>query len=655
MQGSDDQAGAYLLVFLSYLQVSTRIFLLCVGLLLFPLLALAQNSPSTYLQELLQLANKKHLHQQRYWHLLLHYRQDFLGGYTSEVDDPGFFLSENGKTDPKGELHATLAQFFSRELVGRSEQVAQCAFIARFQWLRDQLRFDETRFPVQRCERFDNWLKELNPASITMIFPSAFMDNPVSMFGHTFLRIDQQGQTEHTRILAYTINYAAEVPPDVGMEFALKGIFGGYHGFFSTIPYYVKVQEYRDIENRDMWEYRLQFSHEQIHRLLMHTWEMGNAYFEYFFFKENCAYHILSLLEVADPLLHLTDQFHFLTIPADTIRPLIHQEDLVRSISYRPAGSTKLKRKRATVHPSETRFLDQLTHDPSVAQHIEFLRLPQERQMFLLDLASDYLRYKSRTDKNFADVYNTNNQSILLNRSQINVPSAAFHVRPFTRSPEQGHDTARMGVGFGWRNDELFEHIDIRAVYHDLLDPDPGYTLDSQIELGHLAVRHYHGRNQFRIEQFTLANVLSLAPIDSWFRWPSWKISIEMNTVKTRSCDLCSNGHFNVGAGGAVETHFFQREVFFLFGEADANVSGAYDENHRVGGGMSGGVVANITDKWKWLASGGYVGYLFGDRSDDVKITIGQRWTFAKNLALRTTFTHHDRDNELLAVVHGYF
>ena len=128
-----------------------------------------------------------------------------------------------------------------------------------------------------------------------------------------------------------------------------------------------------------------------------------------------------------------------------------------------------------------------------------------------------------------------------------------------------------------------------------------------------------------------------------------------MNTVKTPSCDLCSNGHFNVGAGGALETHFFQREVFFLFGEADANVSGAFDENHRVGGGVSAGVMANVTDNWKWLASGGYLGYLFGDRSDDVKIAVGQRWTFAKNFAFRTTFTHHDRDNEFLAVFHGYF
>ena len=77
------------------------------------------------------------------------------------------------------------------------------------------------------------------------------------MFGHTFLRIDQKGQTEQTRLLAYTINYAADVPSDAGLWYPIKGIFGGFKGFFSTPPYYLKVQEYRDIENRDMWEYRL--------------------------------------------------------------------------------------------------------------------------------------------------------------------------------------------------------------------------------------------------------------------------------------------------------------------------------------------------------------------------------------------------------------
>jgi len=635
--------------------VAIRIFLLWVGLLCLPFYAVAQDSSSTYLQELFKLADKKNLHQQRYWHLLLHYRQDSLGKYTSEVDDPGFFSSQEGKTDPKAELYATLAQFFSTDLVGRSKQVAQCAFIARFHWLRHQLQFDETRLPFQKCERFENWLHELNPASITLIFPSTFMNNPASMFGHSFIRLDQKGQTEHTRILAYAINYAAEVPPDVGMEFAFKGIFGGYKGSFSTIPYYVKVQEYRDIENRDIWEYRLNFSPEQIHRLLMHTWEMGNAYFDYFFFKENCAYHILSLLEVADPHLHLTDQFHFWTIPTDTIRLLFQHENFVQDVTYRPAGSTQLKRKRAALQPSESFILEQLTKEPSVAHQTAFLQLHQARQIFLLDLASDYFLYKSRTDQNLKEEYIQKNQTILSNRSHIPVPSPSFPITPFTLSPEQGHDTARVGVGFGWRNDELFEHIGIRAAYHDLLDPDLGYTPDSQISLGALSLRHYHRRNQFRVDQLTLVNMLALAPIDSWFLGPSWKLNFEMNTVKTHSCDLCSNGHLNVGAGGALETQLFQREVFFLFGEAEANVSQAYEEHHRVGGGVSGGVMANMTDNWKWLISAGYLGYIFGDRSDDVKISVGQRWSFAKNFAFRSTFTHHDRDNEVLAVFHGYF
>lgn len=632
-----------------------NILFLFLALLLLPFELKAQVPPSPYLQELLEQAITGKLHQDRYWHLLLHYRLKPFGGHTSEVDDPGFFLSPDGKTDPEAELQATLTYFFSDTLVGRSKQPAQCAFIARYHWLKEKLHFQDSKLFPHPCERFVSWLKELNPASITLIFPSAYMDNPASMFGHSFLRVDQKGQTAETNILAYTINYAAEVPPNAGVEFAYKGIFGGYKGFFSTIPYYMKVKEYRDLENRDIWEYRLNFPQEQYHKLLMHTWELGNAYFDYYFFKENCAYHILSLLEVADPNLHLTDQFHFATIPADTIRLLARQKGLVQKVSYRPARSTLLKRKREALTKEETSLVRKLVHDPQMIRQSEFLQLPQNRKTFLLDFASDVLRYKGVTDQDKAEDYKTKNRSILVARSHIPVPSALFLVEPFSLSPEQGHQTIRVGGGVGWRNHEIFEEINFRGAYHDLLDPDQGYTQDAQITLLDLKLRHYHRRDQFRVEQFTFANVLSLAPIDSLFASPSWKFNVGMDTVKFHSCDLCSNGYLNTGVGGALETHMFQREVFFMFGEFDANVSSAYEENYRVGGGVSGGVMATITPRWKWLASAGYLYYPLGDRSHDIPISVGQRWTFAKNFAVRATFTHHDRDNEVLAVFHGYF
>ena len=142
---------------------------------------------NAYIVELINKGAQAKLANEREWHLLLHYRKDLFGGHTSEQDDPGFFMSLNGKTDPQAELDATLKQFFSEELVGRSKQPAQCAFIARYEWLRNQLRFDETRLPPQRCERFERWFADFEAQSITLIFPSAFLNNPASMFGHTLL------------------------------------------------------------------------------------------------------------------------------------------------------------------------------------------------------------------------------------------------------------------------------------------------------------------------------------------------------------------------------------------------------------------------------------------------------------------------------------
>ncbi len=625
------------------------------GLFVIPVATFASPPASPYLQQLLDRAVEQRLYQDRHWHLLLHYRPNLFGGHTSEIDDHGFFLAEHGKTDPAAELAATLQAFFSEALVGRSQQPAQCAFVERFHWLNKRLQFDPSRLAFNPCSRFQTWLKELNPESITMIFPSAFMDNPASMFGHTFLRVDQKGQTEHTRILAYTINYSADVPPNAGIDFMVKGIFGGYKGFFSTIPYYLKVREYRDLENRDIWEYQLNLTTEQIHRLLRHAWELGNAYLDYFFFKENCAYHILSLLEAANPALHLTDRFHLYTIPADTIRLLFQHPGLVKDVVFRPARSTQLKQKRAQVEDQEAPWLARLTEDPEIAEKQEFLQLSQFRQVFLLDLASDFLRYKSLSDEEQAPQYRKTNHHMLIKRSQIAVPSPPFPVHPVTPSPEYGHESSRMGIGVGWRNHEIFEHVDFRLAYHDLLDPDPGYTPDAQIELGALSLRHYHDRNTFRVEKFTFANVLSLAPIDDWFRWPSWRISVGMDTVKTDSCDLCANGHAQGGIGAAVESHLLEREVYFLFADADANVSNGFDKDYRVGGGISAGMLTTVTDNWKWLISIGYFGYPLGDQSDDLRISVNQRWTVAKNLAFRTEYTHRDHDNEIVGMFHGYF
>jgi hypothetical protein len=614
----------------------------------------AQDSAQPYLQLLLDRAKATALHEHRYWHLLLHYRSAFAGGVESEADEPAFFLSPDGKTNPEAELRATLSQFFSTDPVGRSSQPARCAFIARYHWLKSALGIDESRLPPQPCERFESWLAELNPASITVIFPSAFMNNPSSMFGHLLLRVDQKGQTERTSILAYTINYAADVTTDNGILFAVLGLTGGFKGYFSTHPYYIKAKEYGDFENRDIWEYRLNLTEDQMHRLLMHGWELGNAAFDYFYFKENCAYQILSLLDVADPELQLAERFWFYTFPSDGIRMIADKPGLVGDVTFRASRSTKIRRGREALSAEEKSWLSKMVADPKLSQSDVFTSLPPERQAAVLEVVSDYLLYKGATEENSAS-FESRNRSILLARSKLKVRPAPMKIMPISGAPDQGHKTMRAGLGVGWREGEFFNEANFRLAFHDLLDPEYGYTPGAQIQALGLTLRHYSRSDHTRIEKFTVLDILSLSPIDALFATPSWKINAALDTIQHRNCSLCRTGNLSAGIGAATESSWLNREIFLGLAEFATEVGPVFHGNHRAGGGLTVGAMADITDRWKFIIFGSYMNFPLGDKSDEWRLTAQQRYTLNRNFALRLDFNHRGRTQELLFNLQAFF
>jgi hypothetical protein len=635
--------------------VASASFLLLVVVLTATVARAAPPDPG-YLSELVAKAREAGLADSREWHLHLHYRQNVFGGYASEQDGPDFFLAPDGKVNPHAELEATLAGFFSDDLVGKSKQPVQCAFIGRYHWLKERLSFDDRRLPPRFCEKFQNWMDVLDPDSITLIFPSAFMNNPASMFGHSFFRVDRKGQTPQTRILAYTINFMADVPEDEGIMFAVRGIAGGYRGYFSAIPYYLKVKEYRDIENRDIWEYRLNLTDAQVRRMLMHAWEMGQAAFDYYFFKENCSYQLLPLLEVVDPNRRLTEHFAFWTIPGDSVRLLTQEPGLVGDIAYRPARTTQIRQRYRRLSGGERSWVTRIADDPSLARAPSFTQLGAERQALILDIVSDYLRYRGVKDEDRAGLYKERDRAVLVARSGLRVKSDDTPIEPFVTRPELGHRTSRIGAGAGYRQDEWFEEVNLRASYHDLLDPEPGHAPGYQIELLSAALRHYERAEQTRLERFTLANVMSLTPADALFLSPSWKINVGMQTLRHNDCRYCAAWGGNGGAGLTFETHLWKREYFFGFGEVEATYSHAFEETHRAGGGGSAGVLADLTDRWRLLASGSYLRFPLGEKSDEFRWSTGLRYTLAKDAALRFEFNHRERrDNEAVFTIHAYF
>ncbi|MFZ1804124.1 MAG: hypothetical protein WAU05_09380, partial [Nitrospira sp.] len=120
-------------------------------------------------------------------------------------------------------------------------------------------------------------------------------------------------------------------------------------------------------------------------------------------------------------------------------------------------------------------------------------------------------------------------------------------------------------------------------------------------------------------------------------------------------CQLCSNGLFNAGIGGAKELRLLNREVLFAFAETEAGVSKAYHELHRVGGGGTVGMLADLTERWKLMATGSYLRFPLGDKSDDFRWYVGSRFTLAQNWTVRLEYNHRDRDNDVLFSVQAFF
>lgn len=613
---------------------------------------------SNYLAILLDRANTLGLADQREWQSLLHYRPAAKGkGVVSDADDSRFFLAPTGKTDPQAELAATLRAFFNADLVGSNPQPAQCAFIARYHWLKAMLDFDNQRLPPQSCELFRRWFHALNTESVTLVFASAYLNNPASLFGHTLLRLDQRGQTESTRLLAYTINYAADDAGSHGLMYAINGITGEFRGRFDIQPYYKLVQTYSDMESRDIWEYQLQLRPSQLQRLLEHIWELQGIEFDYYFLHENCAWQLLTLLEAANPNVRLNDAFTLWTLPADTIRLLDQQPGLIREVTARPARGTAIRRRQQTLRANEWWLVRQLRDDPKITATPAFTELAPERQALLLELALDQRQFQQANllKKGMDALPDEIAHQLLTARHQIAVPATPVAIEPYATRPETGHASRQMGIGSGQRDGKEFVEFTARASAHDLLEPDAGYTPDAQIEVLRIAVRHYPDHGGLQLNRLTLLDITSLTPFDALAPRPAWRVHAGWEPAPQAEDPDRSVFNLNGGLGLATETHWPWRTVWFALPELELNFSRNFVSDYRAGWGITAGALLQPMANWKILASASRLDYRLGETGTAWQAAVGQNLALGRNWALRMEWHYFQQTREFTFGLRTYF
>lgn len=559
-------------------------------------------------------------------------------GFKSEADGAGFFLSDQGKYNPEAELEATLTSFFDPPQNDPNILHPQCKFPARYAWLKKELGFPPGSPPEQPCARFKKWRSRLDAESVTIIFASAYLDNPASMYGHTFLRLNRKGHKGGERLLDYTVNFAAITDTTSGIIFALKGLTGLYHGAFSTLPYYIKVQEYNNLQDRELWEYDLNLSDEQIDRLVMHLWEMGSTYFDYYFVTENCSYQLLPLLEVAEPNLDLIDPLKFGVVPLDTVRLLLEQNGLVLSVRHRPSHRSQMLARRSHLTLDEIDAAGRIAKGGEESRFFVLDRYQHDRQAFILDAAYDYFRYQHGFRRDQTKDIKLQERAILLRRSKlkINAPEAPESIGH--TPPHYGHKSGRIGFSFGVTKDSSFEEISFRPALHDLVAADTGYVPGSHLEMFALQLRYDNENRKTFIEDLNFLEIISLSPLDPWVYKPSWKIRVHLDQAKELGCSQdqkCLYFDLNMGRGYAFETKFWKREILYGLVEGDIGLGGILDDNYRLGGGVTTGLLIDLASFWRIHLEGTYVGYPVGDTRPKIKAHIIQAFPIFSDIDFR--------------------
>ena len=548
------------------------------------------------------------LWKRRYWSLLLHHTPH-VSPPLSEADGAGFFLAADGKTNPQAELLATLQGVFSLMLVGKTQEPTLCAFPERSRWLKEQLQIKEQHLPSVKCTRFEQGLQSLHPASLTLVFSSYYLNSPSSMFGHTLLRIDRADTTAETVLLQYALNYAANVDASNPLSYTYQGLTGGFEGVFSVMPYYLKVKEYGEWENRDLWEYRLNLNAGQVERVLGHLWELGQTHFDYTFLKENCSYHLLSLLEIANPDLQLREHFSWWTAPAETLRLLAEQTNLIQEVTYRPARSTRILFQYEQLSAEDQqRFLEIFDPMSRILDNVS-----EQKKVQFLDLANDYLRYQMIDSPERIEEYQRQQHAILQQRNQLSALSPLTIPLPEKETPQRGHETSRWSMGTGIQEQESFLETSIRLGYHEMLDPALGYPEYAHMEAMSLQLRYFLRRRETVIPQATLLHILSISPLHALFLQPSWRI--RAGSRLNGNCFYCRTTSLEGGIGMAISRESFVRKTLYLLGELETGIRALDSTTNRwdTAGILSIGNLLSFHSHWKLWAEGRWRSWNTGD------------------------------------------
>ena len=553
------------------------------------------------------------------WLAMVHY-QKTLTGYKSTIDSKNFFLGRKGKYNPESELEATLDLFASNQ----DEQ--KCNFPARYKLLKKYGLID---YEFPKCDELEQFYADLQPAGVTLLFTDSYMNNPSSLFGHTLIRIDTA--RKGTQLIAHGANYGAFTGNDGGVVFALLGLTGGYFGGFTIKPYYDIINTYNNIENRDIWEFEINFDEEEKDLFVAHLWEMGHSQSRYYFFSRNCSYMLMEMFDAVRPNLKLADKFPVHAIPLDTLKAAAKDSNFIKKINYRPSRQNKIIYREKSMTSEERDYFLNSVKNPDY----DYEQIPSAVRADVLETTYQYVQYQYVAKKLELNDYRA--QSFKALRGIHSGEEGRLQDVKEGQLPTKAHDSMRWEIMAGSKNGEAFQEIAYRPAYHSLTDNNYGLRKGSEINFLNGVVRHYNRSNKYVLQRFDLVHIKSYSPIDELFAPISYDINFDLRREENPS-NRKEGYTLNLygGAGGAVDLE--ENVRIYEINRGYLAYGGFLPHSSYVGGSVAIGTLVDAFDlNVLFEAEKVFATSHYGDK---MKYKVEAAYPLAQNLALSAKYSY---------------
>lgn len=494
--------------------MAVRLKTLCWALLGLCLSAPAQSKVSLSATTLDELAR----HPQ--WLKLVHYEPTrFTRGVRSAIHAETFFLAEGGRTDPAAELAATLAAL--QAPVGVPDAHAQCRFPARNLWLRSQLP-ELAQQPQQACPDFIRWSGDGEIQSASLIFIEGYLGNPSSFFGHVLLRLNRDDtELDRPQLLATTLNFGVDLPSgEDPLLYFWRGTTGGYDAVFTQAQFHQHQLLYGDFQRRDLWEYQLALSPEQVTLLTAHSWELLGQDFRYYFTGANCAYRTATVLSVVlPPDVNLSNQIKPWTMPHDTFTHLMRAEQngapLVNAVIHHPAQYTQRVLAWRGLNATQRQRAQQWLRQPQPLIDLDELTPAQQAQLL------DTLMLDQAAAARFADTYPSAPLWQALLAARATLPEQGERLtHPEAAIPQPVHaanSPTRLGLGARWQDSTGWgAELQFRVNYYDLLSRPVGRPALGELVLLDVNFAVFESGWQWQQVDLMRVTALNVSPSGLW-------------------------------------------------------------------------------------------------------------------------------------------